>query len=84
MVAVKTEITTEDALQFEDWLESIADGRSSSEIEFIRHACEVAQEAHHGQTRASGEPYFQHSLSVAHILAELRLDYASARSTWPS
>jgi GTP pyrophosphokinase len=35
----------------------------------------VAQHAHRGQTRASGEPYFQHSLSVANILAGLRLDY---------
>ncbi|MCB0190882.1 MAG: GTP diphosphokinase [Anaerolineae bacterium] len=75
MVAVKSEITTEDAIQFEGWLQSISAGRSISEIEFIRRACEVAQEAHHGQARASGEPYFQHSLSVANILAELRLDY---------
>jgi len=75
MVAVKSEITTEDALQFEGWLKSIANGRTSAEIDFIRHACAVAQEAHHGQTRASGEPFFQHSLSVADILAELRLDY---------
>ncbi len=75
MVAVKSEITTQDALQFESWIKSIADGRKSSELDFIRHACELAQQAHHGQTRASGEPYFQHSLSVANILAELRLDY---------
>lgn len=75
MVAVKSEITTEDALEFEGWLQSIAEGRSDSELEFIRHACELAQQAHQGQTRASGEPYFQHSLSVANILAELRLDY---------
>ena len=75
MVAVKSEITTEDAIQFESWLQSISGGRSNSEIEFIRRACEVAQQAHHGQTRASGEPYFQHSLSVANILADLRLDY---------
>jgi GTP pyrophosphokinase len=75
MVAVKSEITTEDAMQFESWLKSIADGRSSAEMEFIRHACEFAQCAHQGQVRASGEPYFQHSLSVANILAQLRLDH---------
>jgi GTP pyrophosphokinase len=75
MVAVKSEITTEDALQFESWLESIAEGRSKSELKFIHRACEVAQRAHQGQVRASGEPYFQHSLSVANILAELRLDH---------
>ena len=75
MVAVKSEITTEDALEFEDWLESISDGRSKSEIEFIRKACVLAQTAHAGQTRASGEPYFHHVLSVANILAGLRLDF---------
>src|SRR5688572_17853318 len=75
MVAVKSEITTADALRFDDWLITIADGRSSAEMQFIRNACELAQIAHAGQTRASGEPYFQHSLSVANILAELRMDY---------
>lgn len=74
MVAVMSEITTEDAIQFEKWLESISEGRSNSDIEFIRRACALAQQAHYGQVRASGEPYFQHSLSVANILAELRLD----------
>jgi GTP pyrophosphokinase len=75
MVAVKSEITTADALRFDDWLVSIADGRSTTEMQFIQKACELAQMAHEGQTRASGEPYFQHSLSVANILAELRMDY---------
>ncbi len=74
MVALKSEITTEDALQFDGWLQAISEGRSSADMTLIRHACEVAQKAHQGQTRASGEPYFQHVLSVANILAELRLD----------
>jgi len=75
MVAVKSEITTEDAMQFEGWIRSIADGRSPAEVEFIHRACEFAQRLHQGQVRASGEPYFQHSLSVANILAQLRLDH---------
>ena len=33
-----------------------------------------AQEAHEGQQRKSGEPYFTHCLKTAEILAELRLD----------
>lgn len=74
MVAVKSEITTEDAIEFEGWLESISAGRSKSDMALIGKACQVAQQAHQGQTRASGEPFFQHSLSVANILAELRLD----------
>lgn len=78
MVAVKdqhSEITSKDTIEIENWLESIANGRPQSEIDFIRRACELAQRAHHGQTRASGEPYLQHSLAVANILADLRLDY---------
>jgi GTP pyrophosphokinase len=75
MVAVKSEITAQDAVEFESWLQAIAPGRSKAEMEFIRRACILAQQAHFGQTRASGEPYFQHSLAVANILANLRLDY---------
>ncbi|MCG3211528.1 MAG: GTP pyrophosphokinase [Anaerolineae bacterium] len=75
MVAVKTEVTTEDAIEFDSWLQSISDGRTAAEMNFICKACELAQQAHYGQYRASGEPYFQHSLSVANILADLKLDY---------
>jgi GTP pyrophosphokinase len=78
MVVVKdqhSEITSKDVLEFESWLKSIEPGRTPSEMDVIRRACLVALEAHQGQTRASGEPYFQHSLAVANILADLRLDY---------
>jgi len=78
MVAVKdqhSEITSTDTLELESWLTTIADDRSQSEIDFIRRASEMAQVAHQGQFRASGEPYLQHSLAVANILADLRLDY---------
>jgi GTP pyrophosphokinase len=78
MVAVRdrhTEITSKDAIEYEHWLKVIAAGRSQHDMDVIRRACLVAQEAHEGQTRASGEPYFQHSLAVANILADLRLDY---------
>ncbi len=75
MVTVTTEITTEDAIQFDRWLQSISEGRTASELNFICKACELAQQAHNGQYRASGEPFFQHSLSVANILANLRMDY---------
>lgn len=74
MVAVKTEVTAQDAVEFESWLKSIEPGRSKADMNVIRRACVLAQQAHQGQTRASGEPYFQHSLAVANILAALRLD----------
>ena len=40
----------------------------------IERAYEVAERAHDGQTRASGEPYIVHSLAVGIMLAELHLD----------
>lgn len=75
MVALKSEVIVQDALDFENWLMSISAGRTTEEIDIIRRACYMAQQAHKGQTRASGEPYFLHPLAVANILADLRLDY---------
>jgi GTP pyrophosphokinase len=40
----------------------------------ISRAYEVADEAHRGQLRRSGDPYIQHPLAVATILADLGLD----------
>ncbi len=40
-------------------------------------AYEFAKNAHEGQKRASGEPYFIHPCAVAGILVELGLDYAT-------
>ncbi|MGA7989690.1 MAG: bifunctional (p)ppGpp synthetase/guanosine-3',5'-bis(diphosphate) 3'-pyrophosphohydrolase [Candidatus Dormiibacterota bacterium] len=40
----------------------------------IRRAFEVADRAHAGQARLTGEPYIEHPLAVAGILADLRLD----------
>jgi GTP diphosphokinase / guanosine-3',5'-bis(diphosphate) 3'-diphosphatase len=40
----------------------------------IAAAYHLSAEAHHGQTRKSGEPYVSHPVAVASILAELGLD----------
>jgi len=40
----------------------------------ISRAYELARDAHTGQTRKSGEPYVQHPVAVAKIVAELGLD----------
>ncbi|MBV8193993.1 MAG: bifunctional (p)ppGpp synthetase/guanosine-3',5'-bis(diphosphate) 3'-pyrophosphohydrolase [Candidatus Dormibacteraeota bacterium] len=42
--------------------------------ETLVRAFEVAEEAHEGQFRLTGEPYVEHPVAVAGILAELRLD----------
>jgi GTP pyrophosphokinase len=68
------DINGEGAIDLDGWLASIAPGRTESEIDFIRRACEFANTAHTGQTRVSGEPYLHHSLAAARTLADLRLD----------
>jgi guanosine-3',5'-bis(diphosphate) 3'-pyrophosphohydrolase len=52
-------------------LESLPETYSSADRELVQRAYRVAEQAHQGQTRASGEPYISHCLAVASILAEL-------------
>jgi GTP pyrophosphokinase len=61
-------------MDFEPWLASLGNGRSEVERDLLRRAFDVASQAHANQTRASGEPYIQHCLAAAQMLAELRLD----------
>ncbi len=71
-------VTTDNAPRtdgVEDWLAAIAAARPEPEREILRRAAVLATRAHAGQRRASGEPYVQHSLAVARILADLGLDH---------
>ena len=43
----------------------------------IKKAFDVAETAHEGQLRNSGDPYIVHPVSVANILADLKLDATS-------
>ena len=53
----------------------LEDYLSKEEIGLVKKAHRIADRAHSGQFRKSGEPYISHPLSVALILAELKLDY---------
>jgi len=44
------------------------------DLETIQHAYELASRAHKGTLRRSGEPYIQHPLEVALLLADMRID----------
>ena len=46
----------------------------ASDSEKIRAAYEMAEKAHAGQKRDSGEPYINHPLQVAWILASMEID----------
>jgi guanosine-3',5'-bis(diphosphate) 3'-pyrophosphohydrolase len=53
------------------------DSFSAQEKEHISHALEFATNAHHGQTRKSGEPYISHPIAVAKIVCEWGMDAES-------
>ncbi len=56
-------------------LSRILKSRSRDEAAVIQRAFDLAERAHHGQRRASGEPYIGHPVAVAAILHELKLDH---------
>jgi GTP pyrophosphokinase len=66
-----------EVIDFEPWLASLDSGRSEADRELLRRAFDLASQAHANQKRASGEPYIQHCLAVAQMLAELNLDTAT-------
>lgn len=55
-------------------LESYLD---EEKVELVHQAYLVAEKAHEGQMRRSGDPYITHPVAVAEILAKMRLDYQS-------
>src|SRR5512141_96274 len=64
---------TKTAVPLERLLEQLPDSYTLADRELIQRAYRVAEEAHRGQKRHSGEPYINHCLAVASILADLRV-----------
>lgn len=58
-------------MRIELLLDSLPDSYSSADRELVMRAYRMAEQAHEGQSRASGEPYISHCLAVAAILADL-------------
>lgn len=52
-----------------------------SQIEKCYQAYLLAEKAHTGQKRRSGDPYISHPVAAALILAEMRLDYQTIMAT---
>jgi GTP pyrophosphokinase len=50
---------------------------SEVNLEEIERAFVIAESAHEGQSRKSGEPYITHPIAVAEILADIGLDQAT-------
>src|SRR5215212_6776746 len=61
------------AVPLERLLEQLPENYTLADRELIQRAFRVAEEAHREQKRHSGEPYINHCLAVASILADLRV-----------
>ena len=68
---------------FTQLIEKIRDYLPPKKVALVEEAYRFAEEAHRGQVRLSGEPYLEHPLHTALILAELQLDQALALGRAP-
>ncbi len=64
-------------MNFKKLIRKIKNYDSDADLELVRKAYEFAEKVHHGERRASGEPYIQHCLETAYIIAELKQDSTS-------
>jgi GTP pyrophosphokinase len=60
-------------MRLENLMLHLPDTYTPADRELVERAYRVAERAHEGQKRASGEPYINHCLAVADILAEMRV-----------
>ena len=61
-------------IRFEEVLAKVESSHPSDDLEVLRKAYRFSSKKHDGQSRESGEPYFNHPLAVADILADMKLD----------
>jgi len=62
---------------FSQLIKKVQEYLPPEKMAIIKSAYEFAKKAHEGQLRESGEPYLEHPLKTALILAELQLDASS-------
>ncbi len=60
-----------------DLVAKVREYHPQADTELIDKAFAYSERMHEGQMRKSGDPYFIHPSSVAHIIAEMKLDPAS-------
>ncbi|MFO7815745.1 MAG: bifunctional (p)ppGpp synthetase/guanosine-3',5'-bis(diphosphate) 3'-pyrophosphohydrolase [Halanaerobiales bacterium] len=64
-------------MEIEVLLKKIRSDMDDPDLDIVKRAHDIASEAHEGQYRISGEPYVEHPINVAYILADLGLDIIS-------
>jgi GTP diphosphokinase / guanosine-3',5'-bis(diphosphate) 3'-diphosphatase len=55
-------------------IEEIPKYQPGADLEVLERAYRFSELSHHGQQRASGEPYLSHPLEVAHLLVGFKMD----------
>lgn len=64
----------EGIVRINDIIEQMLSYYPEADVDMVRKAYVYSAKVHKGQTRLSGEPYLNHPLSVAKLLADIRLD----------
>ncbi|MBI4824779.1 MAG: bifunctional (p)ppGpp synthetase/guanosine-3',5'-bis(diphosphate) 3'-pyrophosphohydrolase [Nitrospirae bacterium] len=64
----------EEVKSIDDLTEKVRSYNPSADVEFIRRAYFFSSEAHGKQKRQEGTPFIEHPLSVAFILADMKMD----------
>jgi guanosine-3',5'-bis(diphosphate) 3'-pyrophosphohydrolase len=60
-------------MQIDDLMQNLPETYTPADRELVLRAYKVAECAHEGQKRVSGEPYIYHCIAVAEILSEMRV-----------
>lgn len=63
------------------WIESAAKRFSSSEVDLIRQACDLAAPLYTGHAELTGAPLLQHALGAATILIDMNMDAETIAAT---
>jgi len=61
-------------MTIEQIIEKVKENNPKADVDMIQLAYDFAEKAHSGQKRKAGEPYIQHSLHTAFVLAQIKAD----------
>lgn len=67
----------EEAVTIDSLIKKVLSYNPDADVEIIKRAFILSKEAHCAQTRIEGTPYIGHPLSVADILADMKMDVPS-------
>ena len=61
-------------IQLQTLIEEIPKYQPTADLDLVHRAYRFSERSHHGQQRASGEPYLSHPLEVAGLLVNFKMD----------